>query len=253
MKKVLMVLGIVFVVAVVAVVATCFAAKAKLEPIAEAILRDLQAGQHEKVYAEAAPAFRASVTPEAFRAYVESRRKALGAYRGIRKATGGGFSTSSDGPTEGSISLEVDYEKGPATGELRFFKDGDAWRLANLKLSFAESLLPVPAREDLEPLARELLGLYDASSFVALYSRFSEPLKEAWKAEAYEKDVRGLRSKTGRVLASTLRETKDEAGGQVRLVFDVTYEAGAGEGDLLFAPGGGEWHLLGFRLRVGGR
>ena len=72
MKKVLMVLGVVFVVALVAVVATCFAAKAKLEPIAEAILRDLQAGQHEKVYAEAAPAFRASVTPEAFRATVRA-------------------------------------------------------------------------------------------------------------------------------------------------------------------------------------
>lgn len=224
-----MVLGALVLLGIAAVVITALVAKDKFRPYAETVLADLKAGKESEVYAAASAPFRRDVSLERFRGYVALRKRALGEFRSVSKATGGGLSTSTDAGTIGSVSLQLDYERGPAAGEFRFLKEGDDWKLLEMKVTFDEKLVPVPERAALEGLCKELLALYDGSSFTALYARFSAPLQAAWKADVYEPQIRELFAKAGKTTRSTLRETKDEADGKVRVFFDVQFEKGPGD------------------------
>jgi hypothetical protein len=254
MKKALMIIGVVAVLAIGAFVAFFLIAKAELKPYAEQVVVACDEGRYEDVYKDAAPAFRESTSMQAFREYAEMRRKALGRFRRVGSTTGTAMSSSTSGPSTGEVSMDLEYENGTAKGQFQFLKDGDTWRLTHLKIAFDEKLMPGPDRAALEPLSRELLALYDRSEFVALYARFSEPLQEAWKAEEYEPQIRDLRAKTGRLVSATVRETKDEGGGKMRLSFDATFEAaGAGDATFGWVWANGQWNLLAFNLHVGPR
>lgn len=235
-----------------AVVSGCgvVAAKEELEAQAEKVLVACEAERYEEVYREAAQAFRDSASFEEFRAYVEGRRKALGAFRRVSTSKGFHLKSASGSPTTGRISLDLEYERGPAQAELEFRKEDGAWRLGLLKVAFDEKLLPKEDRAALEPLAREILALYDAGSFVALYARFSKPLQAAWPAERYEPEIRDLHAKTGKVLEATLRETKDEADGKIRLLFDLRLDSGTGEAGVAFQWHAATWHVVGFHLHT---
>jgi hypothetical protein len=147
-----------------AVTAGCgmFDAKEELEPLAAKVLTACEEGRYEDVYREASEVFRDSTTLEALREYVEPRRKVLGALRRVKETKKFGYH-SSDSQTTGKLSLDVEYERGPAQADFEFRKEGGTWRLSLLKLSFDEKLLPQPDQAALEPLARELLTLYDAA------------------------------------------------------------------------------------------
>jgi hypothetical protein len=253
MKSMLRVLGILALVAAGAPGCGLVQAKSELEPLAMGVLIAVQEGRYEEVHRNAAPVFRESTSLEEFRAYAAVRRKALGAFRRIVKTGRVGLTANQGSPTLGQIAMDVEYERGPAQAEFEFRKEGEAWRLGMLKIAFDEKLLPGPEQAALEPLARELLGLYDASGFVALYDRFSKGLQEAWPAAKYEPEVRDLRAQTGKIVEATLRETKEEGAGKVRLLFDVRFESGTGEADLSFVWQAAEWHVIGFHLHKGQR
>lgn len=253
MKKILIVVGALALLAIAAVVVTAIVAKDKFKPHAERVLADLEAGKEAEVYAGASAAFRKEISRETFHAYVAVRTRALGKFRRVAKATGGGISTSTDAGTVGSVSLDLEYERGPAEGTFQFVKEGDDWKLLGLKITFDEKLVPAPDRAALEGRCRELLALFDASSFTALYAKFSRPLQDAWKAQTYEPQIRDLFAKTGPTTSATLRETKDEGDGRVRLTFDVEFAHGPGEATFGWAPAEGEWHLTAFDLHTGRR
>ena len=253
MKKFLVVVGVLALVAVAAVVAAALFSKAKLEPLAEKILTDVQAGKVDAVYADASAAFRKDVTLEGFRRYLDVRARALGAFQKVAKFTGGGVSTSTDTGTTGNVSMDLTYAKGPATGEFHFVKEDDVWRLLHLKIAFDEKLLPAPDRAELEGRSRALLDLYSEAKFVALYDRFSKPLQEAWKPEQYEPQVRTLHTKAGRVVEAKLRDVKDGEQGKVVATFDVTFEKGPGDATLGWLARDGEWYLVAFDLHAGRR
>jgi len=252
-KKVLIVLGALVLLGIAAVVITALVAKDKFKPYAEKVLADLKAGKEADVYAAASAPFHKEVPFETFRDYVAFRKRALGEFRRVVKGTGGGISASTETGTVGSVSLDLEYERGPAAGEFRFLKEGDDWKLLEMKVTFDEKLVPVPERAALEGSCRELLALYDASSFTALYARFSAPLQAAWKADVYEPQIRDLLAKSGKTTSATLRETKDEANGVVRLAFDVTFQNGPGDARFGWVAAAGTWNLTAFDLHLGKR
>lgn len=253
MKKILMVVGALVLLGIAAVVITALIAKDKFRPYAEQVLADLQAGKESEVYAAASTPFRRDVPLERFRSYVALRKRALGEFRRVVKGTGGGISTSTEAGTIGSVSLDLEYERGPATGAFRFLKEGDDWKLLEMKVTFDEKLVPVPERAALEGLSKELLALYDASSFTSLYARFSPPLQAVWKADVYEPQIRDLFTKTGKTTRVTMRETKDEADGKVRVFFDVQFEKGPGDARFAWVAADGAWNLVAFDLHLGPR
>ena len=253
MKKLLIVIGILVVVGIVAIVVTALVAKDKFQPYAEKILTDLKAGKDAEVYAGASAPFRLGVPLQKFRDYVASRKQALGEFKRVVKGTGGGLGASTDTGTVGSVSLELEYERGPAEGEFKFLKEDDAWKLLEMKITFDEKLVRAPDRAALEGLSKELLALYDASSFTALYARFSPALQDAWKADVYEPQIRDVFAKAGKTTSATLRETKDEADGKVRLSFNVRFENGPGDATFAWVAGGGAWHLVAFDVHLGSR
>lgn len=253
MKKFLIVIGVLVLVGIAAVVITAFVAKDKFQPYAEKVLADLKAGKEAEVYAAASAPFKRDVPLEKFRDYVAFRKQSLGEFRRVVKGTGGGIATSTDTGTIGTVSLDLEYERGPAAGEFRFLKEGDDWKLLEMKVTFDEKLAPTPDRAALEGLCRELMALYDSSSFTALYTRFSKPLQDAWKADLYEPQIRDLFAKSGKTTGSKLRETKDEPDGKVRVYFDVQFEKGPGSATFGWFPSGPKWELVGFDLHLGGR
>lgn len=252
MKIALIIIGIVVAVLIVVFVAVVAAAGAKFEPYAEAVLVSCRDGNVDDVYRKASDPFRRDVSLEKFREYVESRRVALGAFRKIVKKTGGGISTSTGSGTIGTVSLRLAYEKAEADGEFKFLKEGDDWRLLSMQVAFDEALLPKADPARLEPLTRELLALYDAAQFTALYQRFSQPLKDAWKADAYEPQMRDLFAKAGKTTSATLRETKAEDGGKTRLLFDLQFENGPGDGAFAWVWDGTRWQIVGWNLHLAG-
>src|SRR5262245_1323640 len=94
MKVALIVIGAVVALLVAAFFVVVKFASAKFEPYAEKVLVSCRDGKVDDVYRDASDAFRRDVTLEQFRAYMESRRRALGAYKSVVKNTGGGLSTS---------------------------------------------------------------------------------------------------------------------------------------------------------------
>jgi hypothetical protein len=247
-KKLLIVLGVLVVVGIVAIVVTALVAKDKFQPYAEKVLTDLNAGKEAEVYAGASAPFKRDVTPEKFRDYVTSRRQALGEFKRVVKGTGGGISASTDSGTIGSVSLDLEFAKGPAEGEFRFLKEGDDWKLLEMKVTWSS-----PDRAVLEGRCQELLALYGASSFTALYAKFSAPLQAAWKAEAYEPQIRDLFAKAGKPTSATRRETKDAGDEKVQVTFDVQFEKGPGEATFGWDGRGAGWELVEFDLHLGKR
>ena len=251
MRKVLMILGALCVVGIAIVVVTCYVATSKLGPYAEKFLAQCRDGKYEEAYANASKAFRDGTSLEAFRQYMEGRKRILGAFRRIAKTTGGGIATSTSSGTVGSVSAELEYEKGKAAGEFEFLDEGGSWRLLHVKITFDDALQPPPDRAALEPLSRDLLRLYQESAFVTLYQRFSRPLQDAWKSETYEPQIRDLRLKTGQVEEARLRETKKD-GEKIRVIFDVAFEKGRGEAAFAWVWVDSTWYLAGFDIHMGG-
>lgn len=252
MKKVLVTVGVLALVGAAAIIVVALRAAAKFEPYAERLLLACRDGKYEEVYRDASDGFRSTVPFDEFRDYMEGRRRALGTFQRIVERTGGGASTSSEHGSRGSVSLRLAYEKGEADGEFTFAQQGDDWRLLGAKITFDERLLPKADRDALEPLARELFDLYGASQFTALYERFSRPLKEVWKAETYEPQIRDLFAKSGPVEGASLQETKDEAGERVRQRFDLTFARGPGDASLEWTWDGMRWQLVAFNLHLEG-
>src|SRR5687767_4902477 len=144
MQRLLRVLGVLALVATGVPGCGLVEAKAELEPLAVRVLVACQEGRYEEVYRDAATPFRESTSLEAFRDYVDLRRKALGAYRRTVKTTGIRVTSTGGGPTTGKISFDVEYERGPAQAEFEFRKEAGAWRLMLLKIAFDEKLIPAP-------------------------------------------------------------------------------------------------------------
>lgn len=252
MKTVLMVIGVLALAAIGAIVYFVGKAKKELSPLAEQILVDCREGKSDAVYDRASDAFRKAVSREDFRRFLDVRTKVLGAFKAVEKTTGGGMSTS-DAGTLGDVNLTLAYERGTSDAKFQFVKVGDDWRLVHMTIPFDEKLAPAPDRAELEGRSRALLDLYSQSSFAALYARFHQALKDAWKVETYEPQIQDLRRKTGAVREASLRDVKDGPEGRVIVTFDVQFERAPGDGVFTWIAGLGEWHLVAFDLHAGPR
>lgn len=252
MKTILMIIGVVAVVVVGALVFFVGKAKKELTPLVAQALADCRDGRADAVYDAASDGFRKAVTREDFRRFLDVRTKVLGAYKAVEETTGAGMRTS-DAGSVGEVSVVLAYERGTSEAKFQFVKDGDRWRLLHMTIPFDEKLAPAPDRAELEGRSRALLDLFSSSSFAALYARFSPALKDAWKVEKFEGDVRDLRAKTGPVQEASLRDVKDGPEGRVLVTLDVRFERGAGDCTATYVAALGEWHLVGFDLHIGPR
>jgi hypothetical protein len=249
MKKVLLgLLGLV-VVGIGAVVFFSLKTGSELQPVADALLRDLDAGKVEEVHARAAPAFRDATSLESFRAYVRLRRETLGAYRGVARRTGAGISTSTSEGTRGNVKLELDYEKGRTEAELHFEKVDGTWKLLNLEIVVPEALAPKADPARLEALGGELLDLFARGQLVALYDRFAPELKDAWPAERFQAEMLAFRERMGQAGTPSFRGTEAIEGGYVVARFELPFENGRGEARLKFFWRDLGWSLLGFAVQ----
>ena len=124
------------------------------------------------------------------------------------------------------------------------------WRLAYLEIEVPEGVAPTPDRTRLEPLSRELLGLFSGGQYVALYERFAPELKDAWPAVKFQDDMSAFQERMGRVGDATLRGLEDLPEGYVAAVFDVAFAAGPAEARLKWLFRAGSWDLLGFAVKA---
>lgn len=253
MSKLLMIVGGIALAAIAAIVVVGMIAKDKFEPYAKTILTDCEAGAYDKVFAATSEGFKKATSLEQFRGYMDLRRRALGPWKAIAKTTGGGMSSSTDAGTTGNVSMELTYERGPADAEFQFVKEGGDWKLLNLTIKFDAKLAPPADPTVLEKLSRDLLALYDAESFTALYARFSKPLQEAWKADAYDPQMKALHAKAGKVVEAEALPAEEPKEGRYERKFKVTFERGPGEASFGWMWGNAEWQLVGIDLHTGTR
>lgn len=253
MKKLLMIVGGLALAIVVAIVVVSMIAKDKFEPYAKTFLTDCEAGAYDKVYAATSEGFKKATSLEQFRSFMEVRRRALGSWKAIKKVTGGGMGSSSDVGATGTVSLELTYERGPADAEFQFVKEGGDWKVQNVTIKFDEKLAPAADPAPLEKMSRDLLTLYDAESFTALYARFSKPLQEAWKADEYEPQMRGVHAKAGKVVEARLLPMEGPKDGKYEVKFDVTFANGPGEATFGWQWANAEWNLVAVNLHTGPR
>lgn len=253
MKKLLMIVGGLAIAAIAAIVIVGMVAKDKFEPYARTILTDCEAGAYDKVYAATSAPFKKATSLEQFKAFMEARRRALGSWKAIHKTTGGGMATSTETGTTGKVSMELTYERGPADAEFQFVKEGDEWRLLHMTITFDEKLAPPADPAPLEKMSRDLLALYDAQAFTALYTRFSKPLQEAWKADAYEPQMRALHAKAGKVVEAEALPTEAPKDGKHERKFKVRFENGPGDATFGWMWANAEWHLVAVDIHTGPR
>lgn len=253
MKTFLMIVGGLVLAGIAAVVIVGFIAKDKFEPYAKTILTDCEAGAYDKVYAATADGFKKATTLEQFRGFMEVRRRALGAWKAIGKVTGGGMASSTSAGTTGNISMELTYERGPADAEFQFIKEGGDWKLLNMSIKFDEKLAPPADPSVLEKMSRDLLALYDAQSFTALYARFSKPLQEAWKADVYEPQMRDVHAKAGKVVEAKRLPAEEPKDGKYEVKFDVTFANGPGDATFGWQWANAEWNLVAVNFHTGPR
>lgn len=253
MKKLLMILGGLALAAVVAIVVVSMIAGKKFEPYAESILKDCEAGGYEKVYLESSKAFQKSTTLEEFRGVMTGLKRSLGAWKSIQKRTGGGMSTSTETGSTGSVNLVLAYENGPADGEFQFVEEDGKWKLLGLHIQ-GNSKTPPPADPSVrEKMSRDLLALYDAQSYTALYARFSKPLQDILKADAYDAQMRTLFAKAGKVVEAERLEAKEPKDGRYDVAFRLKFEHGSGEASFGWLWADAEWHLLAIDIHMDGR
>jgi hypothetical protein len=249
-KKLLIALGALFVLGIAAVVVVSMVAANQFGPMAEKFLADWKAGKRAEVYAATAKEFRDVTSFEKLEAILQRLHDGLGEFRRVAKTTGGGMGASTSTGRTGSVTNELEFEKGRAKGKFEFVKQDGEWRLVSFEIEPEKGVEPTAAdRSALEGKGRDLLRLYDESSFADLYARFSRPLQDAWKRQTYDEQVAALRAKTGKVTEATLRETKDSPEGGVATVFDLRFEAGPGEATFRWEWTGHTWALVGFQLR----
>ncbi len=251
MKKFLVGLLVVALLVGIVIAAVVLFASAEFKPLAEKVLADCRDGKVEDVYAKASKAFKAESTLAQTKDVLAMWEKSLGAYKQVTKMTGAGTSASTSSATVGTVSLEIEYEKGTTTGEFRFVKEDGEWRLLSINVKIPEALQPKPDRAALEPLARDLVRLYDEKGFVALYDRFAPELREAWPAEKFQAEVPALREKTGKVVDVAAKPPVDAEDGKVRVDLDVTFENGKGTGSVKAIWRNLRWDVIAFSLEMG--
>lgn len=253
MSKLLMIVGGIVLAAIAAIVVVAMIAGKKFEPYVESILKDCEAGAYDKVYAESSKAFQKSTSLEQFRGVMTGLRTSLGAWKSITKRTGGGMSASTETGKTGSVNLVLAYESGPADGEFKFVEEDGSWKLLGLHIKGEPKAAPPADPTVLEKMSRDLLALYDAASFTALYARFSKPLQEAWKADAYDPQMRALHAKAGKVVEAEALPAEEPKEGRYERKFKVTFERGPGEASFGWIWANAEWHLVGIDLHTGSR
>ena len=252
MKKFLVGLLVVLLLVGIVIAAVVLFASAEFKPLAEKALVDCRDGKVDEVYARTAKRFREETSLPAFRKFLDVRTQALGKYVKIVKTTGAGASASTGSGAQGKATFDVEYEKGTVSATFSFAKEDGEWRLLGMEIPIPEALQAKPDRALLEPLARDLLRLFDEKGFVALYDRFAPELREAWAAEKFQKEVPELREKTGKVVDVAAKPPVDAEGGKVRVDLDVTFEKGKGTGTVSAAWRAGRWDVIGFSLHLGG-
>jgi gas vesicle protein len=144
MKKILLGMLLVVVVGIGAIVFFAMSTGRELRPVADRILHEISDGKAEEVYAEAADAFRQAITMDDFKRLVTAMHEGYGAFKEITGVTGSGASTSVGHDTEGSVSLDLSYEKGTTTGKLLFVKTGGTWRMTGFHVDPLEDRTPPP-------------------------------------------------------------------------------------------------------------
>lgn len=131
-------------------------------------------------------------------------------------------------------------------------EDG-SWKLLGLHIKGEPKAAPPADPSVLEKMSRDLLALYDAQSFTALYARFSKPLQGAWKAEVYEPQMRTLHQKAGASVDVERLPAEEPKDGKHEVKFKVMFEKDPGEATFGWTWANAEWYLVAVDIHTGPR
>jgi len=247
MKKVLLILGILMVVGIVGIIGFCQWIGSEMKPYVDVLMVDCDAGRYQEAYDRAATVLKAKEPFETFRAYMQTRKNLLGAYKGLGRVSGFGTSRSTETGDENRISVDVLFEKGTYPGEFSFRKEDGDWKWMRLSIDIPEAELPHASPAQLESTARELIQVFAEGELVALYERFTPELKEAWPAETFQRQMVQLRQALGAFEEATHVSTSDTEEGR-RVEMSAVFENATKTVRINLIDRDGTWQPLGFSM-----
>jgi hypothetical protein len=135
LRKVLIGCALVVLAGAAFVVVLLWYGSAQFKPLAVGILQQYNEGRVDRIYENASEQFKAQVPQEQLAAILKQIEERLGKFVEAGAVTGTATHVSTDVST-GEVSLKLKFEKGATTGEFKFVKNEDVWRLLGLSVDF---------------------------------------------------------------------------------------------------------------------
>ncbi len=170
--------------------------KAELQPLAEAFLEDVRDGEFDDAYARTSSIFRAATTQQGLQGYMAYREQLLGAYKSIVDVKGFQRSAGTGQKSIGSITVDIEFEKGVAEGEFQFQKEGGAWMLNKVSILVPDALAPEPDESMIASSVKANLSRYNERKFANMHANFTKEARKRESVKDFEKRMRAVRDGT---------------------------------------------------------
>lgn len=250
MKKILMVLGVLFLVVLVACAGLMFWAQSSGSKLQEKFFSAVTSGDPAQVTALFHPALREEVDEPVLAAWMEEIRSKLGVYRGLSKAD---FNTLTK--FEGGVRITesqgtVHFEKGSAHSEL-VFHDGQLVKFKVKSDSIPDDWFEGPAstalyRQRGEEFLKHLLKGDADATFHAMHPSLQKSLSR----EKLETMISNIRKNAGEMKSVTFQsEEPDKSDGYIlKLFYNVACDKAETTALVEFRFIGMKGHILAFDL-----
>jgi len=231
-----------------------------LRPQAEQILVALRDGDVAKVYDQASPRFQELVLGEPFGESMAEMRRTMGKFIEIESVTRTEVVRGPGGRTA-RVDLQIEYEKGPTTGNISFHWDEGRWKLLGLSIDMPPEVAkiegsqerreervkaPAELREDAEKILEQLRDGHSDLVWTEAASVFQKAVSQQ-ELRDLEQSRRGLLGVYRRVLHITSsRQNPDQTGASLDAL--IEYDKAVVTGAFGFARVGGVWKLASYKL-----
>mgnify|MGYP000209307880 CR=1 FL=1 len=251
MKKVLIVLGVVFLVLIVGAVSLMVVAQQSGSATQEVFFKAVQSGDPGQVTALFDPALLQEVDEPVLAAWMASVKSGLGNYVGLSKTD---FSTSmkyDDGVKFVESKGTVNFEKGTATSEITM-RDGRivAWNVVSDKVP-ADWFRGPASTELYQKKGHDFLQKALSGEVQAAFDMEHESLQQALPLEKFRAALESV-SRSGGALKAIQYESSTVSGKAprltLRLLYKVEFEKGAVPASVEFQFAGLKGHMTAFAV-----
>jgi len=249
-KKVLMVLGVVFLVLVVGFIGLLIWAQRSGATHQAAFFQAVESGDPRQVTALFHPALKEEVDEPVLAAWMKAVQANLGAFKGLSKTN---FNTSSkyeNGAWITESKGKVEFEKGEADAEL-VFRDNQVVKFHVQSDKIPADWFRGPASTDLyRERGKEFLSRFLNSQADEAYGMMHEGLKKNVSLDKFKAMIAQITEKAGKLKSITYDSEKLEPGENItlRVFYKIDCEKAPMVGNAKFEFVGLKGHLLGFNV-----